>query len=235
MAPSDPTRTLKALGYATVPALVPLSYPGRPVTVPSLLLGDELLDLDAGDLDRWTTDRTPVVAVGSNAAPAQLAHKLRGLGLAGAVPMVPTTITGIGVGCSAHIGRNGYVAAAPYADPGAERTLVVSWFDDAQLKAVDATELPNYRRVAVPGSPFPGTQLYVGEHGVLVDPDSGAPRPGGGDQAALLTALLAGSMPLRALLGPAPADWVRRAAASAAVRERGTLLLQETGSTPTAP
>ncbi|NEB75437.1 hypothetical protein G3I40_09395 [Streptomyces sp. SID14478] len=246
MALTGPVRTLTALGYDTVPALVPLSYPGRPVPVPSLLLGDELLELAAdGPAGHWllsgngarlddvlvdrghapTTARTPVLAVGSNASPAQVAHKLARLGLPVAVPMVPLRVRGIGIGCSAHIGRNGYVAAAPYPDPRAAHTLVVSWLDEAQLTAVDATELPNYRRTALADPPLPGIQLYVSEHGVLRDPLTGAPRPGGGDQARLLSALMAGSPALRSLLGPAPDDWVRRAAASAAVREEGTRLL----------
>ncbi|WP_306321822.1 MULTISPECIES: hypothetical protein [unclassified Streptomyces] len=236
MAPSDPTRTLTALGYDTVPALTPLSYPGRPVTAPALLLGDRLLDLDPEhELPRWSADRTPVLAVGSNASPAQVAYKLHRLGLDVAVPMVPVRTRGIGVGCSAHIGRNGYVAAAPYPDPGAERRLVVSWLDTAQLKAVDATELPNYRRVTVPDSPVPGLQMYVGEYGVLVDPDTGAPRPGGGDQAGLLSALMAASAELTALLGPTPDDWVRRAAASPSVREEGTRILRTAGTVPSGP
>ncbi|MGY0018722.1 hypothetical protein [Streptomyces sp. cg35] len=247
MALTDPCRTLASLGYDTVPALAPLSYPGRPVPAPSLLLGDELLDLDVRDPDpaRWTvagrgplddvlagtglpgtSARTPVLAVGSNASPAQVAYKLGRLGPPVAVPMVPLRVRGVGIGCSAHIGRNGYVAAAPYVAPGEERTLVVSWLDAAQLAAVDATELPNYRRTPLADAPLPGIQLYVSEHGVLHDPGTGAPRPGGGDQAELLSTLMAGSAALRALLGPTPADWVRRAAASADVRERGTRLLQ---------
>ncbi|MFJ8820701.1 hypothetical protein ACIREE_02845 [Streptomyces sp. NPDC102467] len=250
MALSDPSRTLISLGYDTVPALAPLTYPGRPVPAPSLLLGDELLALDATDPDpaHWTApahgrlddmlaaagqagtaDRTPVLAVGSNASPAQVAYKLGVLNLPVAVPMVPLPIRGIGVGCSAHIGRNGYVAAAPYLSPGAERTLVVSWLDDAQLRAIDATELPSYRRTALADAPLPGIQLYVSEYGVLRDPATGTPRPGGGPQAELLTALMADSPALRALLGPTPKDWVRQAAASAALREQGTQLLRATG------
>ncbi|MYW67648.1 hypothetical protein GTY65_26775 [Streptomyces sp. SID8379] len=236
MALKKPTRTLKALGLDTVPALAPLTYPGRPVTAPALLVADELHDLDLetpGLLDDVLRDRTPVLAVGSNATPAQIAYKLSRLNLPATVPMIPVETHGIGIGCSAHIGRNGYVAAAPYEAPGERRTLVVTWLDEVQLKAVDATELPNYRRVPVPGAPVPGLQIYVSEYGVLTDPATGAPRPVG-DQAGLLTALMDHSPALHALLGPTPRDWVRRAAASPAVRERGTLLLQETGrrSTP---
>ncbi|WP_306334673.1 hypothetical protein [Streptomyces sp. KL118A] len=264
-------RALAALGLDGVPALQPLTYPGLPVTAPSLLTGTELLALRArpGGLGAWAVDgaagaghglpgphstlddvlgalgqppvagRHPVVAVGSNASPGQLAHKLGRLGIPGAVPMVPVRLRGIGVGCSAHIGRAGYVAAAPYARAGARLTLVVSWLDPAQLPAIDATELPNYRRIPLSGDAYDmtlpsgerlaGASVYVSARGVLADPLTGLPRPGGGDQAALLDALLDASPPLRELLGPDAAAWVRRAAADPELRERGTLLFAEEG------
>ncbi|MFJ2768021.1 hypothetical protein [Streptomyces sp. NPDC087300] len=256
-------RGLAALGLDGVPALQPLTYPGRPVTAPSLLTGTELLPLRVGSggpgawavegaaprrsLDAVLTGlgqapvagRVPVVAVGSNASPGQVSHKLARLGLSGAVPMVPVRLRGIGVGCSAHIGRAGYVAAAPYPDPTACRSLVVSWLDPAQLAAVDDTELPNYRRVRLSGDAYGmalpcGARLeeayvYVSARGLLADPATGRPRPGGGDQATLLGALLAASPALRALLGPDAAAWVRRAAADAALRERGTQLFAAAG------
>ncbi|MET8685832.1 hypothetical protein ABZV77_16585 [Streptomyces sp. NPDC004732] len=258
-------RALAALGLDGVPALQPLAYPGLPVTAPSLLTGTELLALHPrpGGLGAWTVDGTghgphrtlddvlgalgqppvagrhPVVAVGSNASPGQLAHKLGRLGIPAAVPMVPVRLRGIGVGCSAHIGRAGYVAAAPYAHAGAPLTLVVSWLDPAQLPAVDATELPNYRRIPLSGDAYDMTlpsgdrltaaSVYVSARGVLADPLTGLPRPGGGDQAALLDALLAASAPLRELLGPDAATWVCSAAADPELRARGTLLFAEEG------
>ncbi|WP_030789372.1 hypothetical protein [Streptomyces sp. NRRL S-920] len=253
-------RGLAALGLDGVPALQPLSYPGLPVTVPSLLTGAELLPLRAtpGGLGRWTADpgtsldealallgqsplrrRTPVIAVGSNASPGQIAHKLARHGIPAAVPMVPVRVRGIGIGCSAHIGRAGYVAAAPYPAPAAEATLVVSWLDAAQLAAVDGTELPNYRRALLPGEaygmtlpsgePLGEASLYVSVRGVLADPATRLPRPGGGDQAALLDALLDASPRLRELLGPDAATWVRRAAGDPGLRARGTRLFAEEG------
>ncbi|WP_171166304.1 hypothetical protein [Streptomyces sp. I05A-00742] len=207
--------------------------PGRPDgTGPEL---DALLTA----LGRTVTGRRhPVLAVGSNASPAQVGHKLAGCGLPAAVPMVPVTVCGIGVGCSAHIGRAGYVAAAPYADPDAERRLVVSWLDPAQLAAVDASEL-HYRRVLLPGAAFPmtmpsgerlgGAYLYVSHHGVLLDPATGRPRPGAGDQGALLSALLRSSDRLGALLGPDPHTWTERARAEEAVRAEGARIFREEG------
>ncbi|MFF4404435.1 hypothetical protein [Streptomyces sp. NPDC001404] len=203
-----------------VPAEQPLTYPGRPVTEPSLLAGDELLPWDPAAL----TGRHPVIAVGSNACPAQLRHKLRQDGLPCLVPMAPAEVRGIAVGCSAHIGVHGYVAAAPYADPGAAPTLVITWLDAEQLASVDRTEF-NYQRVLVPGTGF----LYVSRHGVLAHPDTGRPHPGAHDQRALLTALLAASPRLRALLGPGPEHWVARARTEPEVREAGKRIFVEEG------
>ncbi|MFM9366724.1 hypothetical protein [Streptomyces sp. Da 82-17] len=252
-------RTLLELGLAVVPFEHPLTYPGRPVPWPALLRGDRLLRLEGGEgslggtvpvggqgslggmrveggvrLDRIVADldrRHPVLAVGSNASPAQIAYKLAQRSLGSDVPMVPVTVRGIGIGCSAHVGRAGYVAAAPYPDPGSTRTLVLSWLDDEQLAAVDATELPNYRRRWLDGSyaegagayvEGPGAWLYTGERGVLAGPD-GRPLPAG-EQGALIAGLLAASAALRALLGPDAASWMRAARADEAVRAEATRL-----------
>ncbi|MCC3768520.1 hypothetical protein K6I34_000430, partial [Streptomyces sp. UNOC14_S4] len=81
-----------ALGAA--PAEQPLHYPGTAAQAPVLLLGDSLLPLRAEPGTQpgaWRTPtgqtlddvlpvpcghRHPVIAVGSNASPAQLHHKL---------------------------------------------------------------------------------------------------------------------------------------------------------------
>ncbi|EME97454.1 hypothetical protein J7W19_22355 [Streptomyces mobaraensis NBRC 13819 = DSM 40847] len=228
--------------------LLPLrAVPGRPLGAWPVADGDtwardgtgRALDTLLTALGRLTTGhRHPVLAVGSNASPAQMCHKLAAHGLPAAVPMVPVTVRGIGVGCSAHIGRAGYVAAAPYADPAAERRLVVSWLDPDQLAAVDASEL-HYRRVLLPGTAFPmtlpsgdplgGAYLYVSRHGVLLDPATGRPRPGAEDQGTLLSALLRSSKRLRTLLGPDPLAWTERARAEEAVRAEGARIFREEG------
>ncbi|MEU8822837.1 hypothetical protein [Streptomyces sp. NPDC048636] len=257
-------RRLAALGFAEVPAREPLCYPGRPVTSPALLTGGELWPMEPGEgrLGSWPVAgpdghrvpldaalarlgvptagaRTPVIAVGSNASPAQLHHKLSRPGTPYAVPMVPVDITGIAVGCSAHIARYGYVPSAPYTAASARTPLVVSWLDTEQLAAVDDTEYPNYRRVLLPGTDFPmvlpsgerlgGGYLYAGRRGVLRNPDATAPLPGGGDQGALLTGLLAASARLRTLLGPDPRSWVGRAGADPAVREAAARAFRDEG------
>ncbi|MDI3386032.1 hypothetical protein QIS99_07345 [Streptomyces sp. B-S-A8] len=240
-------RSLVELGLGVVPFEQPLTYPGPPVPWPALLRGDRLLRLTGGagplggmyvegggrldqvldDLDR----RHPVLAVGSNACPAQVAYKLARRSLGSDVPMLPVTVRGLGIGCSAHVGRAGYVAAAPYPDPDSTRTLVLSWLDDAQLAAVDATELPYYRRRWLDEGYLrgdgPGAWVYTGERGVLAGPDG---RPlAAGEQEALLAGLLAGSAALRALLGPDARAWVRAARADEAVRARAARLFAEEG------
>ncbi|AZM45481.1 hypothetical protein DMB38_06265 [Streptomyces sp. WAC 06738] len=257
-----PDRTLEALGLATVPLLEPLAYPGPPVPGPSLLAGDRLLPLRPapGGVGRWrvadggtgtgldealaalgqppVAARVPVLALGSNAAPGQVRHKLTHLGLPAVVPVSPVTAGGLGVGVSGHISAPGYVAAAPYAEAGAEAGLWVTWLDDGQLRAVDGTEMPNYGRALLPAAEFPvrlpgggllpDTYVYYNVRGILSD-GRGRPLPQALDQPALLTRLLAASSRLRDLLGPAPRDWVARAGADAGVREAGTRIFHEEG------
>lgn len=248
-------------------ALPPLAYPGPRLTAPAVLTERALLDLvpasaplrawhvlgggrrafgSRPELDRTLSrlgqatvrQRRPVIAVGSNGSPVRLRHKLTALGGPWAVPMVPVRVRGVAVGCSGHISRGGYIAAAPYADSTAEATFVVTWLDEDQLRAVDGTEFPNYRRALLPGDRFGMTlpsgerlsaaHLYVSVHGVLTGTD-GRPLPGGGEQADLLGMLLAASARLRELLGPGPEAWVARAGADRDVRELGTRLLREEG------
>ncbi|MFF2408030.1 hypothetical protein [Streptomyces sp. NPDC058092] len=255
-------RSLETLGLATVPAKEPLSYPGRPITAPSLLDDGSLLELTVGHgpVETWEvlTEQGPVpldahlavrgaaplrerhaaVSVGSNASPAQLNNKLVSRGLQGTVPMVPVRAYGLAIGMCAHIYPAGYVATAPYADKRSELTLVTTWLDDDQLKAVDETEIPFYERVLLPGDAFPmrlphgemlkEVHLYTSAMGVLAGP-GGTPRPAQAEQAALLEDLLAASAPLRAILGPDPLTWVERASTQPELREKGTRIFQEEG------
>ena len=260
-------RSLRALGFDGVPAREPLLYPGRLVEGPMLLCEAHLLELGVVDdrLGAWpvlphegrhvpvpcpldarldelglprTGDRHPVLAVGSNAAPGQLRHKLTRRGLSDTVPMVPVTVRGLSVALSAHISAPGYVAATPVVDPGAESPLILTWPAADQLAAVDATE-PNYRRAFLPGDVFPvtlpsgrrlgGAYVYHSTRGVLAAPGgAGGLRPAGA-QPEVLAALLADSPRLHALLGPSPRDWVRRAAADEALRAHAAELFAAEG------
>lgn len=78
------------------------------------------------------------------------------------------------------------------------------------------------------GERLGGAYIYFSAHGVLANPD-GLPRPGGGDQSALLAALLEASPRLRKLLGPDPAAWVQKAGADRTLREAGTQIFGDEG------
>ncbi|MFF3205614.1 hypothetical protein [Streptomyces sp. NPDC002962] len=230
MDPRDEHRTLRALGLADAPRDHPLSYPGAWPAASGLLHGDELLPLD-----RLThPGRTPVVAVGSNASPAQLRHKMAGFAVTSPIPMVRARVTGIDVGVSAHISRAGYVSASPVDAPAVTRELFVIWLDPEQLALIDGTE-PHYDRVLLPAPGFRvelenGEALldpfaYVNHHGVLHNGD-GIPRSHPG-QRPLLTELLARSQALRELFGATPEEFCARARADARRCERGTQLFAE--------
>ncbi|MFD9430968.1 hypothetical protein [Streptomyces sp. NPDC060002] len=226
----DEHRTLRALGLADAPRDHPLSYPGAWPAASGLLRGDELLPLD-----RLThPGRTPVVAVGSNASPAQLRDKMAEFAVTSPVPMVKARVTGIDIGVSAHVSRLGYVSASPVDAPAVTRELFVIWLDPEQLALIDATE-PNYDRVLLPA---PGIRVelengevlldafaYVNHHGVLHNGD-GVPRRHPG-QRALITELLTRSPALRQLFGTTPEEFCARARADARLCEEGTRLFAE--------
>ncbi len=234
-APSD-GHTLDALGLADAPRDHPLLYPGAWPADSGLLDGDRLLPLDRLVYD----DRVPVLAVGSNACPGQLRHKMRASGITSPIPMVKARVTGIEVGVSAHVSRMGYVSASPFNAPAAVRELFLTWLDAEQLAVIDASEgVPlengNYGRAWLPspdvrielpdGTSLPGAFAYVNRHGVLHN-GTKAPRTHPG-QRALLTELLLGSARLRELFGVTPEEFCARASADRRLCERGTLLLAE--------
>ncbi|WP_328684985.1 hypothetical protein [Streptomyces sp. NBC_00343] len=241
-------RTLEALGLARAPREDPLTYPGAWPAESGLLVGDRLLPLD--DDHSTYENRTPVLAIGSNASPGQLRHKLAEFGITSPVPMVKVRVTGIDVGVSAHVSRVGYVSASPVNSPGVVRELFVTWFDTRQLAVVDASERA-YDRAWLPGSgsvsasvsgpgsgpkfrceldsgeSLRGAYVYVNRHGVLHD-GTGVPRRHPGERA-LLTELLRGSARLRALFGRTPAEFCERARGDRELCERGTRLFREEG------
>jgi hypothetical protein len=168
--PTVPDQEYGWIDAATPPAA--LDYPGTPAPSSGVLDGDRFWPgRDPGRLD----GRRVVLAVGSNAAPAVLAGKLRRAGAAGPVPMLRAEVAGLGVGHSAHVSTGGYVPAAPFVAPGAIATWAL-WLTDPQRAAVDATE-PNYVRVPLrvadhplrfeDGRPVEAFDVYASRWGVL--------------------------------------------------------------------
>lgn len=241
MAEPDP-RTLEALGLAEAPREHPLSYPGARPEESVLLDGDRLLPLTR----RVYEDRVPVLAVGSNACPAQLRHKMAQSGVSGTIPMVRTRVLGLGVGVSAHVSVMGYVSASPFHAPGAVGELFLTWLDAEQLAVVDASEgvpvaegaydrawlsASDVRIELDSGELLPGAHVYVNRRGVLHN-GSGTPRPHLGERP-LLASLLAGSARLRELFGETPEEFCARARGDAALCALGTRLFASEGLTIT--
>ena len=160
--------------------------------------------------------RIPVLAVGSNASPAQVRRKMANAGLPTLVPITAVSVHALAVGVSAHVSRPGYLPATPVPDPDAVSDLWVVWLDADALRAMDATE-PNYRRIRLssryavqlaPGQPVAGCWVYVSRHGYLLNA-AGDPRRLT-DQATLITALLAEIPALPPLVGTTPQEWIER-------------------------
>jgi hypothetical protein len=230
------------------PRTDPLTYPGRwpPRSIlhtdQALLPLDMLADRPLGlaRVGRATTldemlllcgsaradERTPVLAVGSNASPAQLRHKYRPAGIPSVMPMVRAWVEGLAAGVAPVVARAGYVPATPVLGPDLGDELFVQWLDPAQLARLDATE-GNYRRVllaagdpsdggvriTLPSGEVLGTcHVYTCTRGSLtLDPLATPLRLT--DQASLLERLLATSPDLHRLMGGTPATWIERAAA----------------------
>lgn len=119
--------------------------------------------------------RTPVLAVGANAAPAVLRAKLAGVEGAGApVPLLAGRLSGFDVVYSAHVSPHGAISATLQRSPGTSVAVHVTYLDAAQRAAVDATE-PNYRReplsptalALASGAKLTEVEAYVSRHGCL--------------------------------------------------------------------
>jgi hypothetical protein len=155
---------LRDLGLACDLRRRPWDYPGPRAPSSGLLVGGHFhpVDLDGGRLGAVLRSegvapidrRTPVVAVGSNAAPDVMRRKLHQRGASGVLPFVTARVEGIAIGHSAHVSITGFVAATPYRAAGAVTAVVVSWLDDGQLRCLDATE-PNYERRWIAGEVHP--------------------------------------------------------------------------------
>ncbi len=192
---------------------------------------------------------------------AQSDRSLEALGLAGVPALDPLSYPGSLVSEPGLLHDSEYLALRPSADrvgdwklesdaafslddylAGIDQPLVprtscdvyITWFDSAQLEAVDATEYPEYRRILIASSDYPMdlpsaervdvAYLYVNTNGVLTDPD-GSPMIGG-EQRELLMRLLARSAKLNSMFGSAQ-EWVERAGSSAELRAEGLSTFRE--------
>jgi hypothetical protein len=88
--------------------------------------------------------RVPVLASGSNAAPAQLARKYEAVEGDGArIPVTRAQLKNFDSVYNAHIAAYGSIPATLFPSPGTALMTFITWLDDAQLSVMHATEQPS--------------------------------------------------------------------------------------------
>lgn len=92
-----------------------------------------------GDAD--LRGRTPVLAVGSNQSPDQLARKFAHMPGPVRVPVTRCRLEGFDVVYATHITRYGAIPGNLHPAPGARVRLSVTWLDPEQLEVMHETEL----------------------------------------------------------------------------------------------
>ena len=120
--------------------------------------------------------REPVLALGSNRSPEQLARKF-GAGDRSPIPVVLARLTDFDVVYSAHIARYGAVPVTLHHAPGTEVTVSVTWLDPTQVVRMHETEavgvnydygcLDDIRAVLAGGHVLTKVFAYVSRRGCL--------------------------------------------------------------------
>jgi hypothetical protein len=147
---------------------------GYPYAIPShsyVLVEGEARELAAVEVD--LPERIPLLAYGSNAAPAILAQKLKGT--TDPVPVVRAALHDFDVVYSNHVSRYGSVPAALHPSPGTEVEVSVLHLTERQLRLISETE-PNYdlrtlagaRCLLEGGCPHTELRAYLSRHGCLL-------------------------------------------------------------------
>jgi len=108
-------------------------YPAHPE--PFLFRAGRVEPLQAGG-DLATL--SPVIAVGSNRAPAQLARKFAGMDVT--IPVTRLIARDLDVVYAAHMAGYGAVPATLAPSPGTEVELWITWLDGPALRRMDETE-----------------------------------------------------------------------------------------------
>lgn len=170
----DPDRAGEILKRALA---YPHGVPGRSF----VLLGERVLEPGEREPDSDRTGRegearSPLLAYGSNAAPAALARKLAPLPEV-PLPVLGAALAGYDVVYSAHVSARGSVPATLHRSPGTTVRVAVLLATREQLALLTATE-PNYELTAMRGldlrldddAPLAGRRevgTYLSRHGPL--------------------------------------------------------------------
>ncbi len=125
--------------------LDPWAYPFDVPKDSYLWHGGSVRPLEHKEADRWGEGRTAVLAVGSNAAPAQLRRKFAGAefrsdGDEAAIPVLRAVVPDLDVVHAALLASYGAIPATAIHAPGTEAHVFVSWLTDRQLERMHQSE-----------------------------------------------------------------------------------------------
>ncbi len=162
---NDPLSLAKSYPY-TIPTSSYIFHEGRALEINQCL--------------RWANlkSRTPVLAVGSNQSPVQLARKFKGCHW-GAIPVLRMRLDGFNVAYSPHIASYGAIPGTLHEAQNVQVTLFVNWLNSAQLIRMHETEitganysfglLVNLNVEVEVGPPLDSVFTYASTHGTLCD------------------------------------------------------------------
>lgn len=127
------------------------SYPFGPPAASYLFRGVRAVPLE--DAPSALRGRVPVLASGSNAAPAQLARKYAAQGADVVIPVTRVDLADFDSVYNAHIAAYGSVPATLFPSPGTVLATFITWLDEDQLAIMHATEQPgiNYHYAEIAG------------------------------------------------------------------------------------
>jgi hypothetical protein len=191
--------------------------------------------------------RIPLLASGSNAAPAQLWAKFTNQATSQILPMtLATEVRGLAVGLSAHVSKPGYIPFTPVLLKDAIASLFILWPDNFQLSALDKTE-PNYHRVRInhndvsvtlpSGEKLSHFYAYISRHGHIVD-NSGNPilipkvvssDSSSGLQKSILDSLLLHDNTLIDIFGSSPTSFIENMRRDPSSRNEVRRIFQQRG------
>ncbi len=117
-----------------------LSYPYRIPSRSYLLSDGEPVELGGSVSTAELEGRTPVLAIGSNQSPEQLARKFEGRDW-GEIPVILTELSDFDTVYSPHITSYGSIPATLRSAPGVTVTLFVNWLNPVQLQRMHETEI----------------------------------------------------------------------------------------------
>lgn len=131
--------------YGPAPLDEPDAYPGTWPTGSVVVEGQSVTPFDASAAG-LLAGRTPIVAYGANACPAQLVRKALG----GPVVLTPTTLRNHLVVYARQMSADGLLPGTVARWPGASTQVFLTWLTSHQQRLMDLSEGGAHHRVMLP-------------------------------------------------------------------------------------